>query len=350
MSRGHFFQIDRDAWNRVASQVLNASVAYLVMACGTGRDNRTTAWSVNAIEKYTGIGRSLAKRAIDALQAIGAATQTQGGKHPRYCLKSLLHMDKVAEPNRKKWPDEPDPHWIWLPNSLVTGAVGERPPIERVRALQDVRTLQQLVAAYDTHDLAENGGIHWRNVRMGYKRTRLTERGVWVLWGFDSETNEAWPAQSLWDPFRQGEDKWGKERSRSDFWESWNNLIKLGLLERVPHLIEADSNEAAMICPCPGDTDDGTPAEKALGNAAREAAEVMLGAHMGHLIDDHNAVIPIPEGFPKVEMVGIYRLRYRPHTAKTAAWIAKSEGHEEWRSRFEALARAEDPFVKKSAA
>jgi hypothetical protein len=46
---------------------LNPAVAYLVLARGSGADNRTTAWSVNAIEGYTGIGRPRAKKAIDAL-------------------------------------------------------------------------------------------------------------------------------------------------------------------------------------------------------------------------------------------------------------------------------------------
>ena len=40
-----FFAIDRRAWARVCALGLNAAVAYLVVACGTGGDNRTTSLS-----------------------------------------------------------------------------------------------------------------------------------------------------------------------------------------------------------------------------------------------------------------------------------------------------------------
>jgi hypothetical protein len=44
-----FFSIDRGAFRCAAVGGLNSAVAYLVMARGTGPDNRTTQWSVNAI-------------------------------------------------------------------------------------------------------------------------------------------------------------------------------------------------------------------------------------------------------------------------------------------------------------
>ncbi len=52
---GRFFAIYKDQWPKVCALGLNPAVAYLVMACGTGRDNRRTVWSVNAIEKYSGV-------------------------------------------------------------------------------------------------------------------------------------------------------------------------------------------------------------------------------------------------------------------------------------------------------
>jgi len=39
-----FFAVDRRAWARVCALGLNPAVAYLVVACGTGGDNRTTKW------------------------------------------------------------------------------------------------------------------------------------------------------------------------------------------------------------------------------------------------------------------------------------------------------------------
>src|SRR4051812_29531103 len=49
-AEGIFFAIDNRLWERVCALGLNEAVAYLVQARGTGRDNRTTTWSVEAIE------------------------------------------------------------------------------------------------------------------------------------------------------------------------------------------------------------------------------------------------------------------------------------------------------------
>ena len=53
--------------------------AYLVLARGTGPDQRTTSWSVNAIEKYTSIARPRAKTAIEQLVRAGLVHITRGG-------------------------------------------------------------------------------------------------------------------------------------------------------------------------------------------------------------------------------------------------------------------------------
>jgi hypothetical protein len=52
---GGFFAIDRGAFRCAAVGGLNAAVAHLAMARGTGRDNRTTQWSVHCLpEQFTG--------------------------------------------------------------------------------------------------------------------------------------------------------------------------------------------------------------------------------------------------------------------------------------------------------
>ena len=50
----------------------------------TGRDNRTTQWSVNAIEKYTGISRPNAKKAVKDLLNHGVWKKLRDGRHPIY--------------------------------------------------------------------------------------------------------------------------------------------------------------------------------------------------------------------------------------------------------------------------
>jgi DNA-binding MarR family transcriptional regulator len=84
---GDFFAIDRRVWAHVCNLGLTPAIAYLVMARGSGRDNRTTAWSVNAIEKYTGIGRPRAKMAIKILEEKGIVRGDHTNQtKPRYSL------------------------------------------------------------------------------------------------------------------------------------------------------------------------------------------------------------------------------------------------------------------------
>jgi hypothetical protein len=54
---GKFFAIDRGAFRCAAVGGLNVAVAYLVMARGTGPDNRMTHWSMHshlAAERHAG--------------------------------------------------------------------------------------------------------------------------------------------------------------------------------------------------------------------------------------------------------------------------------------------------------
>src|SRR5690606_36450901 len=112
--------------------------AYLVLARGTGGDNRTTSWSTNAIETYTGIGRPRAIKAIEALLSAGFVTKRRGGSRPQYFIE----------------PDgSPDPDWIWLPNALIDGAADEAPPVERVGQSHNLGALRLLVELYGAHDL-----------------------------------------------------------------------------------------------------------------------------------------------------------------------------------------------------
>jgi hypothetical protein len=48
--KGGFFAVDKRIWAEVCSLGLNEAVVYLVLANGTGRDNQTSTWSVQAVE------------------------------------------------------------------------------------------------------------------------------------------------------------------------------------------------------------------------------------------------------------------------------------------------------------
>jgi hypothetical protein len=176
-----FFAVDRRIWAKLCVPgMMNEAVAYIVQARGTGRDNRTTTWSVESVERYTGISRHRAAAAVKNLQAKGVTRLLRGGTKPKYELVPFSELpgadprpafsyhekmaldrvqrglalnrncrDQARRAADKGWlleregefaiapAPEMKPDWIWLPNELVTGASGEIPPLELVRQTQD---------------------------------------------------------------------------------------------------------------------------------------------------------------------------------------------------------------------
>jgi hypothetical protein len=81
-----FFAVDRRTWARVCGLGLNRAVAYLVLARGTGKSNRESAWSVAAVESYTGISRGGAHDAVSELIEDGVVRKLREGTRSKYEL------------------------------------------------------------------------------------------------------------------------------------------------------------------------------------------------------------------------------------------------------------------------
>jgi hypothetical protein len=97
----NIFAVDRRAWAKVCDIGLNAAVAYLLLARGTGGDQRTVGWSVNAIENKTGIGRLNAKKAIEILKQRGLIRQLKSGTKPQYYIvpaQEVLESKAAPQP------------------------------------------------------------------------------------------------------------------------------------------------------------------------------------------------------------------------------------------------------------
>ena len=317
---GQFFQIDRRSWRKACDVGLNAAVAYLVLATGTGKDNRTTSWSANAMEQRTGISRARACASIRVLEEAGLIQSKRGGSRPQYFLTPADKVPGIG--------GHAEPEWIWLPNTLVNGAADEVPPIERLRRLGDVRPLKLLVELYHEQLLADNGGLHWRLIRQSFRRERIGEAGHFAFWSFTEDTDALW-----WDgpfeAFRTGKTgKKGRDLASEDVWAAWQALIASGLIECVEHLIEADSNEGEILHPCPINT--GSKIEQELGQTARDFTLSIAGPTTQSMLNGGEDIIAVSDAFPNIQMVGIYRLRYRPHTAATAAWISHDEKWKDW--------------------
>lgn len=393
-SRGNFFAVDRRAWAAVYDLgSVNAAVSYLVLARGTLGDMRTTAWSVKAIETHTGVPRHLAQIAIKRLLAAGLIRQTRIGTKPRYYLvaphefplptpvgitgneNTLLRIIEDAGrstfvPKTAKydsdWPNttpfetacslvrkgylshdggqhfglsvcpEPaseDADWIWLPSTIVTGAADETAPVELLRQAQDLRALRLFVDLYHAQSLPRSGGVHWRTIRRTYSKEKVGTYGAHTVWGFSAGQDEVWQHRSLVEPHvdQENEDKLHL------FWPALRLLITTGLVSFVPHIIEADTDEAAVLFPYGSRT--ASTEEQEVGNAAHAAGLAMLTEWQEKVSDGaHEHLVPLLPHQERAIMVGLLRLRYQAATAANIEWLALRPRWAEQARQFRELA------------
>jgi hypothetical protein len=311
-----FFSIDLGAFRRAAAGGLNPAVAHLILARGTGRDNRTTQWSVHAIEQRTGISRPNATKAVEDLLERGVWKTTRKGKHPIY--------KAVHAPGSSALP-------VWLPNSLIDGAAGEVPPIELVRQTRSLPALRLLIELYAVQFLPNYGGVP-RDVLKGvFDRERIGEQGPFVVWGFRPRNISAGHsdlARQFWTGKIEKREN-GREQDtgwEATFWPAVHALVDLGLVERVGMLLEGDDDDAEIIHPYA--IRGGEPTERELALAAQNAARVMVteGQMNWALEQGYRHLVPVRKHIAKATMVDVFRLKYRPHTKATAAWYAMMQG------------------------
>ena len=228
---GEFFAVDSRIWAQLCgSGTTNEAVSYLVLAQGSGGDNRTTSWSATSLKTYAGISWERAKLAINSLISSGFVRLTEASTtlRPRYELiswaeltqRSLDQYERLvlseikrgnARPRRsdraviKRLADKQlirEQHsgefsviesaaanekesLIWLPNALITGTVkAEESPVRRLRRSGDVWTLRLLVDLYASQNLRDDGGISPLVLRSNYDRKRIGEQGIFTVWAF----------------------------------------------------------------------------------------------------------------------------------------------------------------------
>ncbi|WP_207901331.1 hypothetical protein [Acidipila rosea] len=302
---------------------MNEAVAYLVLACGTGRDNVQTRWSTQALRTYAGISWEQAKRAIANLIANGLIQPADGytSQRPRYDLTpydaaslngNASTLEAIIVESAK----------IWLPNSIVMGAGHEASPLQRLRSAGNLLALRLFVEFYEAHNLRDYGGIRPELIRMRYQRKKIGEYGAHVIWGFLPETKSlSW--EGLFAPHQHLEPR--QADAPSPVWESVALLEQMGLLTFVPHIVENSSMSAESIHPYGTGGSDEDPLEREIAYAADSAAREMCIESALERAENsgYRHLCPVIVTLPDVQMVGIARLRYRPHTTRTAAWHAQ---------------------------
>jgi hypothetical protein len=372
-----FFAVDRGAFRCAAVGGLNSAVAHLIMARGTGRNNRTTQWSVHSIEQRTGISRPNAARAVKDLVDRGIWRKIREGQHPIYevvpgneipsgpftaadqatiaairngkadeaAVKALvargIAKQTASRRSRRSYAnpyaaglelDEAtiaaltEPLTVWLPNTLVDGAADEVPPIELIRQTRNLPALQLLIELYSVQFLPNYGGVPRELLKMLFDRAKVGEQGPFVVWGFRSKHMTA--GRSLARPFFTGQLTTRDDGTRVDagldasFWPAVHTLTDLGLIEQVGMLLDGDDDESEIIHPYA--IRGGEPAERELAVAAQMAATAMVteGQLNWAVENGYCHLVPVRKHIANATLAELFRLKYRPHTSATAAWFA----------------------------
>jgi hypothetical protein len=311
-----FFAIDRRWWRQICGDYdINMAVSYLTVAAGTGRGNRLSSWSATAIEKYTGLSWQRASVSIKKLIGIGYIRLREDSARckPRYELTSYDDDDRT--PGREEL--------IWLPNALIMGTVsGEASPVRRLRSRGDLAALRLLIDLYQAQHLSADGGIGRAVLRREYRRQKCGERGRQVVWGFTETVGVAEMSHASTEAFRHGHAAPGAKEH--PLWSAICVLRSEGLLTIVPHLVENASLDSEPIHGFGWDG-VGEPLEQELGRAADEAGRYIIGDVRVCVAEKAGVQIFAPawDTQEDVQMVGVFRLTYRPQTKRTADWYRR---------------------------
>jgi hypothetical protein len=363
--RGEFFTFDRRCFAEACKLGLNAAVVYLVVCRGAGSRAKSS-WSIDSIERYTGIGRFRAKKTIKALiDDAGLLTLERDGTRPQYGIvpydswisarlsddekrvrglfsdglptkinrrdeliaRRLCDLGFLKDHGRGSFSkvDLGERQEIWLPNAIIEGAEDEVPPIALLRQMQDIRKLKLFAGLYDCQDLPTAGGVNHTLLYQEHTISKVSQRGSLTIWSFGGAESTYTNGSILREPFVAGLTAEPRKAAMEEFWEALKVFQVCGLITFIPHIFESNKPDALILHAYPV-TDLGCePWEREVSAAAHVAGMACIppgqqewAAQLGrHLLPLHSSLTD-----PSV--IGIARLRYRPRTKMTGAWFAIS--------------------------
>ena len=297
-----FFRISSENIGQLYKQGADALTlcAYLVIACGTGRDNATSTWSAEAVRKYVGCRPGTAKLAIEKLIEMGCIALHQERTKPGRPVYVLLNSSASTTQE------------IWLPNALVRGATDEAPyPLATLREGGDPLRVRLLLDMYAAHELLDSGGVDVELIQARFNDVEaLGQKNGATAFRFSDGKYSA--DKALSEP--HGEHVGGSVPAA--FWERFRTLRSLGFIEEVFVLLDGPGGEPLY---CYGPTED----ERASYQKLRAHA---LGFFRSRADDlPKGEVLPVPQHIKNPVLQGVLRMKFRPHTKVTSAWWAQSQ-------------------------
>jgi hypothetical protein len=300
---------------------LEAGLAYLVAARGTGGDQRTTKWGANAIESREILGRVAAGRALAQLEREGLMTKPDGGKGRTYLRKLAepVIVGKDAEGRPQRAPS------IWYPNVLVDGVNGGKSPLATIRETRNPDVLRLLLRCYEHCDLARHSGIPLAMMRTEFTMKELGVRAEWRVFGL--EIGRSISAREFGGPLlSSGPHEWDR------FWTAWRMLEKLQLVVRVAYILDGPPGTGELLLPAGW----GEDAEESHFGAMQEAARRLMtrtersNRAKGDVLKGSTWFAVVPQHVQQPHAVLLYRPRYLPDTQPHRDWLRRLE---RWRDR-----------------
>lgn len=379
-NRGHFFLVDVPTFAKVCElKDPDAAAAYLILAAGTGADNRTSTWSGEAINQRTALNWRRATAAIATLEKHGFVRwlSGKGTRRPRLDLPPLetrqpmqKHVAALAErimqgeqpvtPTDKAtatvgcnlgWFARADDGGVsfladrpmvkaYLPNALVgdeTGkATGASTFVDRIRLSRDPMAFRLLVDLYSLQDLAEHGGVDREAFWKKFDRETVMATGEFQIWKFTNGGEWVRWVDAIRHHRREltTNKKKKDESAGEDFFERVRILADAGALDWVYYLTEDDTNTSMRIYPVAVVRQGALlweEPETVVGCYATRAAAALVGnpisisviRHVDALTEEFmpgEFTLPVQRLARKAALVGIPRLRCRAKTANAARW------------------------------
>lgn len=287
-----FFRIYKSNVDRLADCQADALTmcAYLVVACGTGRDNITSNWSAESVRKYAGCRPGKAKEKIDRLLKLGLIDLHPEKSKPTKPVYTL---------RQASGPDDVD---LWLPNALVTGPQGSEAPYPPtlLREGDDALRLRLLLDLYAGQSLLDHGGVDPALIRAKLEGEVIGQKNGANAWLFGGGSYQA--SRALIAPHAKGKD------APPEFWDRFNALRSLGFIDQVFVLSDGPDGE-------PFFAHGGSGEELGHYQRLRDHARKLSGRD-----PDKGWFYPVPQHIKDPSLEVIVRMKHRPQTKVTAAW------------------------------
>lgn len=300
--RGNMFVVDVPTFAAVCDlDDADVAATYLILAAGTGADNRTSSWSREAVNRRTALNWRKASACIDRLEKEGLVSWISA-KNTRKTRIDLPPVDGERRP-------------AFLPKSLVDNVV------DKIRMAREPMAFRLMIDLYALQDLAECAGVDHHHLYETFRREEAAATPSLKAWYFNNPTQWVRWTPELAHHQRQLTTKELKagESPGSDLFAHVRILADAGALEWVHYLAEDEESGSPLIHPVDvvrhGKVID-TEIESIVGSFATLAAMALTGNNapaFGYLLTADRLA-------KKVALVGIPRLRHRAHTANAARW------------------------------